>query len=137
MAILTCAFEPPKPKIKYDLQVTSVEDFKKLQQYEKDKFTEMIKQVRTFLGSSFCCASCVGYAVAIVLPHHFHIWTRNDVSFMYSQTLWFSRSRPHLDGILHHSSCTKLQIFCYVCIHHIDTVWPFSLQFLQVLPYSL
>lgn len=70
MAILTCAFEPPKPKIKYDLQVTSVEDFKKLQQYEKDKFTEMIKQVRTLLGSSFCCACCVGYTVAIVFPHH-------------------------------------------------------------------
>ena len=50
MAILTCAFEPPKPKIKYDLQVTSVEDFKKLQKYEKDKFTEMIQQVRTHLG---------------------------------------------------------------------------------------
>lgn len=46
MAILTCAFEPPKPKIKYDLQVTSVEDFKKLQKYEKDKFTEMIQQVK-------------------------------------------------------------------------------------------
>lgn len=45
IAILTCPFEPPKPKTKYGLMVTSVEDFKKLRNYEKEKFTEMVKQV--------------------------------------------------------------------------------------------
>lgn len=45
IAILTCPFEPPKPKTKHKLDVTSVEDYKALQKYEKEKFEEMIKQV--------------------------------------------------------------------------------------------
>lgn len=47
IAILTCPFEPPKPKTKHKLDVTSVEDYKALQKYEKDKFEEMIQQVST------------------------------------------------------------------------------------------
>jgi len=46
LAILTCPFEPPKPKTKHKLDVTSVEDYKKLREYEKEKFTEMVKQVQ-------------------------------------------------------------------------------------------
>lgn len=46
LAILTCAFEPPKPKTKHKLDISSVEEFKKLQQYEKNKFTEMIQQIK-------------------------------------------------------------------------------------------
>ncbi|XP_014666354.1 PREDICTED: T-complex protein 1 subunit epsilon-like [Priapulus caudatus] len=46
IAILTCPFEPPKPKTKHKLDVTSVEDYKKLQDYEKEKFAEMVKQVK-------------------------------------------------------------------------------------------
>jgi T-complex protein 1 subunit epsilon len=46
LAILTCAFEPPKPKTKHKLDITSVEEFKKLQQYEKSKFIEMIQQIK-------------------------------------------------------------------------------------------
>lgn len=47
IAILTCPFEPPKPKTKHKLDVTSVEDYKALQKYEKEKFEEMIQQVST------------------------------------------------------------------------------------------
>lgn len=46
IAILTCPFEPPKPKTKHNLEITSVDDFKKLQGYEKEKFEEMIKYVK-------------------------------------------------------------------------------------------
>jgi len=46
IAILTCAFEPPKPKTKHKLDITSVEEYKKLQTYEKEKFELMIKQVK-------------------------------------------------------------------------------------------
>jgi T-complex protein 1 subunit epsilon len=46
LAILTCAFEPPKPKTKHKLDISSVEEFKKLQQYERNKFTEMIQQIK-------------------------------------------------------------------------------------------
>lgn len=45
IAILTCPFEPPKPKTKHKLDVTCVEDYKALQKYEKEKFQEMIQQV--------------------------------------------------------------------------------------------
>ena len=46
LAILTCAFEPPKPKTKHKLDITTVEEFRKLQTYEKEKFTEMISQIK-------------------------------------------------------------------------------------------
>ncbi|CAH1241448.1 CCT5 [Branchiostoma lanceolatum] len=46
LAILTCPFEPPKPKTKHHLDVTSVEAYKKLQEYEKEKFDEMVQQVK-------------------------------------------------------------------------------------------
>jgi T-complex protein 1 subunit epsilon len=46
MAILTCAFEPPKPKTKHKLDVTSVEDYQKLRAYEKATFEGMIKQIK-------------------------------------------------------------------------------------------
>jgi T-complex protein 1 subunit epsilon len=46
MAILTCAFEPPKPKTKHKLDITSVEEFKKMQNYEREKFIEMIEQLK-------------------------------------------------------------------------------------------
>merc|ERR1711887_529322 len=45
-AILTCPFEPPKPKTNHKLDVTCVEDYKELQTYEREKFEEMIKQVK-------------------------------------------------------------------------------------------
>jgi len=46
LAILTCPFEPPKPKTKHKLDVTSVEDYQKLREYEKETFAKMIKQVK-------------------------------------------------------------------------------------------
>jgi len=46
IAILTCPFEPPKPKTKHKLDVGSVEDYKKLRDYEKECFETMVKQVK-------------------------------------------------------------------------------------------
>merc|ERR1739848_501641 len=46
LAILTCPFEPPKPKTKHKLDVTSVEDYRNLRKYESEKFDEMVKQVK-------------------------------------------------------------------------------------------
>merc|ERR1711884_553827 len=39
----TCPFEPPKPKTKHDVNVTSVEDYKKLREYEQEYFKEMVQ----------------------------------------------------------------------------------------------
>ncbi|CDS39635.1 chaperonin containing TCP1 subunit 5 epsilon [Echinococcus multilocularis] len=46
LAILTCPFEPPKPKTKHNLFVESVEDYRKLRQYEQEKFVEMVDMVK-------------------------------------------------------------------------------------------
>lgn len=46
LAILTCPFEPPKPKTKHKLDISSVEEYQKLQTYEQDKFKEMIDCIK-------------------------------------------------------------------------------------------
>ncbi|KAI6025881.1 chaperonin Cpn60/TCP-1 family [Pisolithus orientalis] len=46
LAILTCPFEPPRPKTKHKLDITSVEEYKKLREYEKEKFEDMIRMVK-------------------------------------------------------------------------------------------
>merc|ERR1712045_314695 len=46
VAILTCPFEPPKPKTKHDVNVTSVEEYQSLQKFEQEKFEEMVRQVK-------------------------------------------------------------------------------------------
>lgn len=55
LAILTCAFEPPKPKTKHKLDITSVEEFKKLQKYEATKFTDMIEQIKATGANVVIC----------------------------------------------------------------------------------
>merc|ERR1711957_1049705 len=46
MCILTCPFEPPKPKTKHKLDVSSKEAYEKLYQQEQDYFKEMVQQVK-------------------------------------------------------------------------------------------
>ncbi|XP_026483855.1 T-complex protein 1 subunit epsilon [Vanessa tameamea] len=46
LAILTCAFEPPKPKTKHKLHVGSAEEYRDLRKYEHEKFLEMVKRVK-------------------------------------------------------------------------------------------
>ena len=55
IAILTCAFEPPKPKTKHKLDITSVDEFKKLQKYEETKFAEMIEQIKATGANVVLC----------------------------------------------------------------------------------
>ncbi|KAL1752224.1 chaperonin Cpn60/TCP-1 family [Schizophyllum commune] len=46
LAILTCPFEPPRPKTKHKLDITSVEEYRHLREYEQGKFADMIKRVK-------------------------------------------------------------------------------------------
>jgi T-complex protein 1 subunit epsilon len=46
IAILTCPFEPPKPKTKNTLSITSVDDYRKLEAYEKEVFEDMVNKVK-------------------------------------------------------------------------------------------
>jgi T-complex protein 1 subunit epsilon len=55
LAILTCPFEPPKPKTKHKLDITSVEEFKKLQDYEREKFAEMIEKLKSSGANLVIC----------------------------------------------------------------------------------
>ena len=50
LAILTCPFEPPKPKTKHKLDITNVEDYRKLRAYEQEQFEGMVQQVRLGKG---------------------------------------------------------------------------------------
>ncbi|RHY98456.1 hypothetical protein DYB37_008280, partial [Aphanomyces astaci] len=45
LCILTCAFEPPKPKTKHKLDITSVEAYESLYAQEQEYFHTMIQQV--------------------------------------------------------------------------------------------
>ena len=66
IAILTCPFEPPKPKTKYGLHVTSVDDYHKLRDYEKEKFAQMVKQVSTSVRRC-------GLVIVLVIIAHTYI----------------------------------------------------------------
>lgn len=46
ICILTCPFEPPKPKTKHQLNITSPEQYKALQAAESAYFTEMVAKVK-------------------------------------------------------------------------------------------
>jgi T-complex protein 1 subunit epsilon len=55
MAILTCPFEPPKPKTKHKIEIDSVEMYKELQEAEQAYFTQMIKQVKDSGANMVIC----------------------------------------------------------------------------------
>ena len=46
VCILTCPFEPPKPKTKHGLEIKSVEDYEKLYQMEQKYFVDMVQKVK-------------------------------------------------------------------------------------------
>ena len=46
VVILTCPFEPPKPKTKHGLEIKTAEEYEQLQKMEADYFTDMVKRVK-------------------------------------------------------------------------------------------
>lgn len=55
LAILTCPFEPPKPKTKHKLDITSVEDYRALRKYEISKFEEIVQKVKEVGANLVIC----------------------------------------------------------------------------------
>ncbi|EER15488.1 T complex chaperonin, putative, partial [Perkinsus marinus ATCC 50983] len=55
ICILTCPFEPPKPKTKHKIDIKSAEDYKKLYKYEQKYFSDMVD---TMLASGANLAIC-------------------------------------------------------------------------------
>ncbi|CEM11482.1 unnamed protein product [Vitrella brassicaformis CCMP3155] len=52
LCILTCPFEPPKPKTKHKLDIKTAEDYKKLQAAEQQYFVDMVDSVQK-CGANF------------------------------------------------------------------------------------
>jgi len=46
MAILTCPFEPPKPKTKHSVEIDSAEKYQRLYQQEQQYFVDMVQKVK-------------------------------------------------------------------------------------------
>lgn len=44
MCLLTCPFEPPKPKTKHQLEISTVEDYEKLRKQESEYFIDMVNK---------------------------------------------------------------------------------------------
>ena len=47
IAILTCPFEPPKPKTKHKLEIKTAEEYKELYQQEQKYFTDMLDKLQS------------------------------------------------------------------------------------------
>ena len=55
ICILTCPFEPPKPKTKHTLSITSPEAYRALQAAEKEYFATMVAQVKASGANVVMC----------------------------------------------------------------------------------
>merc|ERR1711968_335267 len=55
MCILTCPFEPPKPKTKHKLDISSKEDYDKLFQREQAYFGDMVEQCKACGANLVIC----------------------------------------------------------------------------------
>lgn len=55
MAILTCPFEPPKPKTKHKLDIRSGEDYKKLYENEQQYFRDQIAKLKEVGANLVIC----------------------------------------------------------------------------------
>lgn len=55
ICILTCPFEPPKPKTKHKLDITSKDAYDRLYQREQDYFTTMVKQCKDSGANMVIC----------------------------------------------------------------------------------
>ena len=49
IAILTCPFEPPKPKTKHKVEIDSVEKFQAMRQQEQKYFDDMVQKCKVCL----------------------------------------------------------------------------------------
>lgn len=55
IAILTCPFEPPKPKTKHKLEITNAEDYAKLHEQEQAYFVDMVKRCKDSGATLILC----------------------------------------------------------------------------------
>jgi T-complex protein 1 subunit epsilon len=61
ICILTCPFEPPKPKTKHKLDISSKDAYDRLYAREQEYFTTMVKQVRIFSCTKYFSNTIVNF----------------------------------------------------------------------------
>ena len=55
LCVLTCPFEPPKPKTKHKVEISTAEDYQRLYQQEQQYFIDMIKSVKDSGANMVIC----------------------------------------------------------------------------------
>jgi T-complex protein 1 subunit epsilon len=70
IAILTCPFEPPKPKNTVRLDIASEADYEALRKYERETFENMIKQVKDSGATLAICQWGFDDEATHLLYHH-------------------------------------------------------------------
>jgi len=55
ICLLTCPFEPPKPKTKNSIEITNAEDFKRLGEIEQQYFIDMVEKVKATGANLVLC----------------------------------------------------------------------------------
>merc|ERR1711988_1701837 len=55
LCVLTCAFEPPKPKTKHKLELETVQAYEEMQQAERKYFVDMIEKVKASGANLVIC----------------------------------------------------------------------------------
>lgn len=55
IAILTCPFEPPKPKTKHKIEITNADDYRRLYEQEQQYFVKMIEDVKNSGANLVIC----------------------------------------------------------------------------------
>lgn len=55
IAILTCPFEPPKPKTKHKVDIDSAEKYQALQEQEKQYFIDMVRKCKDVGATLVIC----------------------------------------------------------------------------------
>jgi T-complex protein 1 subunit epsilon len=53
--LLTCPFEPPKPKTKHNINISNAEDYKKLYAQEQEYFKDQVKRCKESGASIVMC----------------------------------------------------------------------------------
>jgi T-complex protein 1 subunit epsilon len=70
VALLTCPFEPPKPKTKHKVDIDTVEKFETLRKQEQDYFTDMVKRCKDSGADVVMCQWGFDDEANHLLMHH-------------------------------------------------------------------
>jgi len=70
IAVLTCPFEPPKPKTKHKVEIDSAEKYEQLREQEKEYFVDMVRRCKDAGASLVICQWGFDDEANHLLMHH-------------------------------------------------------------------